>query len=71
MFSKDVNATKCPIVAFDAIDQPLVDRLWLTGQAMYHALSVILLDQRISAFLSDNDPMALKQAQEALASAGV
>lgn len=34
--------------------------------SLYHALAVLRYDTKISAFLKDNDPMAYKQASDAL-----
>lgn len=54
--------------------QPLDPPEWAVGNAnlianapeMWAALAVITRDQRISAWLTENDPMALFQANEAL-----
>ncbi len=38
-----------------------------TTEKIRAALMVLVLDPKIRAFLAENDPMALKQAREALA----
>ena len=37
-----------------------------TTEQLAKALTVMVIDPKIRGFLEDNDPMALKQAQEAL-----
>lgn len=37
-----------------------------TTEQLAKALTVMVIDPKIRGFLQDNDPMALKQAQEAL-----
>ena len=37
-----------------------------TTDQLAKALTVMVIDPKIRSFLQDNDPMALKQAQEAL-----
>lgn len=49
--------------ATDKVDGPLKE---CKGKSAARALAVMVLDPKISQYLSDNDPKALEQAQKAL-----
>jgi hypothetical protein len=62
------HATKadCKIVPLHSLCDPLVKELWFRGQRMFTALSMLVLDPKIVAFLNEHDPQALRQARDAL-----
>lgn len=57
---------KKPPVCFNQINQPLVDKLYYEGRALYCAAAIIAKDPKIRTWLSKNDPKALKQIDEAI-----
>jgi len=59
-------SSKKPPVPLHAIDTPLVESMHRRGHALYNAVSVIVNDDKIRAWLAENDPKALGQCVCAL-----